>query len=168
MRLCFLDYKNIVGRKLSVRNSKHFPFNLVSSKVDWHKHFLCWRAVLKINHCIFSMRLKINGPHFDSYLFFQDFYDTWKMHPKLDVKHHLTFWIFESTYKMKKMDINKKLVHWSVTNKWKFTICETTIVNLTTFTHCKTTKSNKKYLCCTVNILWGLLLIGPWYQIHFI
>ena len=39
------------------------------------------------------------------------FYDTWKMHPKLDVKHHLTFWSHT------KMDINKKLVHWSGTNK---------------------------------------------------
>ena len=62
--------------------------------------------------------------------FYQDFYDTWKMHPKLDVKHHLTFWSHT------KMDINKKLVHWAGTNKWKFTICETTGSKFNDFHHC--------------------------------
>ena len=66
------------------------------------------------------------------------FYDTWKMQPKLDVKHHLTFWSHT------KMDINKKLVHWAGTNKWKFTICETTGSKFNDFHHCGHESNIKK------------------------
>ena len=82
------------------------------------------------------------------------------MHPKLDVKHHLTFWSHT------KMDINKKLVHWAGTNKWKFTICETTGSKFNDFHHCGHESNIKKYLGSMRASSYVYLYTRYWWYLH--